>query len=317
MLAVEYDNFGPPEVLQIREVEQPVPGAHEVLVKVEAAGINPKDAFVRRGLFRALTGREFPKRVGYDFAGIIFCVGEAVTSFKVNDRVFGSLNDWSGGAHCELVCASEDECAILPPGVSIEEGAAMPIAALTALQSLRDLAAIKAGDSVCINGASGGVGTFAIQLARMFGARVIAVCSQRNRDFCKSLGADEVVDYEVAPPEQLDVIVDCFFDVYGNKSFETVRHLLTDKGNYITTVPSKQIFLEMENTANSASKAHLIKVKSNKSDLEYLAAQLLAKEFSPIIECVYPIAAVVDAHRHIETKRTRGKLVLGFSYCPE
>jgi NADPH:quinone reductase-like Zn-dependent oxidoreductase len=154
------------------------------------------------------------------------------------------------------------------------------------------------------------VGTFAIQLAKLFGARVIAICSRRNLDFCKGLGANEVADYEVTPPEELDITVDCFFDAYGNKSFETVKHLLTSNGNYITTVPSKQTLLDLESTRLSAAKAHLIQVRSNMADLEYLAAQMVAKKVSPVIECAYPIARVIDAHKHIETKRTRGKLVL-------
>ena len=310
MLAVEYDRFGPPEVLQIRQVEQPAPGAKEILIKVEAAGINPKDTFVRRGLFRSLTGRQFPKRIGYDFAGIVCGAGEAVASFKLHDRVFGMLNGWSGGAYCEYLCAPEDECAILPSDVSFEEGSAVPIAGLTALQALRDLAAIKPGDSVCINGASGGVGTFAIQLAKMFGARVIAVCSRRNLDLCKGLGANEVVDYEVTPPEEVDITVDCFFDAYGNKSFESVKHLLTSKGNYITTVPGKQIFVDATSIAVPGRKAHLIQVKSNTRDLEFFAAQIVAKKVLPMIECAYPMDRVIDAHKHLETKRTKGKLVL-------
>lgn len=310
MRAIEIDRYGSPAVMQWRIAAKPGIQRDEVLVRVMAAAVNPKDTFIRKGRYRLFTRRKFPLRLGNDFAGVVVEAGAAVQDLKSGDRVFGMLNGWRGGAYAEYVAAKANEVARFPDGLSFEEAAALPLAGQTALQALRDLARLKAGDRVCINGGSGGVGTLAIQIARAFGANVTALCSAPNVQLCKELGASTVLDYAQMNIETTENEFEIFFDVFGNKSFARVRHLLTPAGIYVTTVPKLKNFWRHFATLLTRKRARVVVVKSRREDLEALSRLLQQRLIRPMIDKVYAIDEAPLAHRHVETKHSRGKVIL-------
>jgi len=310
MKVVEFDRYGPPSVLEYRERPIPEVSANEVLVRNLAASINPKDAFVREGKFRALTGNKFPMRLGWDFAGVVEKVGPAVHQFRKGDRVFGSIRSWRAGAYAEYVCAKQWEMALLPDSISFVAGAAMPIAGLTALQALQDIGGIRPGDQICINGGSGGVGTFAIQIARELGAHVTAICSHSNIERCHSLGAEKVLDYGRDRIEDSTNQFKIFFDVHGNKCLDQVQHLLNNDGVYISTVPSETIFKDQLRTLLSPKRSRLMVVKSRTADLADLATYVVQGAVKSFVEKEFDFDDIAAAHTEIESMHTRGKLVL-------
>src|SRR6266481_1983073 len=219
------------ENLQLRDLEKPSPNDNEILVRVRAASINPVDGHLLRGalLMRPITGLRKPKntRFGGDFAGVVEAVGKNVTNFKPGDEVFGAKR----GAVADYICVPADRAAVLKPAnVTFEQAGSVAIAALTALQGLRDKGHIQAGQKILVNGASGGVGTFAVQIAKAFGAEVTAVCSTRNVDLVKSTGADHVIDYTKEDFTKIDQHYDMIYDLVGNHSFSERRQILTPNG---------------------------------------------------------------------------------------
>src|SRR3989449_4686899 len=231
MKAIAYHNYGSPDVLKYGEIEKPAAGDNEVLVKVRAASVNPLDWHFMRGMpyvMRMGSGLRQPKdtRLGVDAAGQVEAVGRNVTQFKSGDEVFGSCQ----GAFAEYACASERKLAMKPDNVTFEEAASVPVAAITALQSLRDKGKIQAGQKVLINGASGGVGTFAVQIAGSFGADVTAVCSTRNVDMVRSIGADQVIDYTHEDFTQSGQRYDLMLDVAASRSLSDCRRVLGSNG---------------------------------------------------------------------------------------
>ncbi len=303
MRVVEYDRYGGPDVLRVRTREIPRPKAGQVLVRVHAAALNPKDVLVRAGRFKAITGFRFPRRVGFDWAGEI-AEGEGE-----GRALFGMMNGWRGGACAEYAVVEHDELADKPVSLSWTDAAAIPLAGLTALQALRDQGRVHAGAHVLVNGASGGVGVYAVQIAKSLGARVIAVTSARNRELVRSLGADEALDYEVTDLRALRDL-DVFFDVFGNRSFAFARPTLVADGIYISTVPKAHVIRDAILTTFAKKRARLARVRSRTADLEHLARMVEAGELRPVVDRVLPLEAVADAHRHIATKRARGKVVL-------
>jgi NADPH:quinone reductase-like Zn-dependent oxidoreductase len=234
MKAAVYSTYGPPDVVQITDVEKPVPKDNEVLIKVRAASVNPLDWHYMRGtpyIVRILAGLRKPKvtRLGVDVAGQVEAVGRNVTQFKPGDEVFGACR----GAFAEYACTSESALVMKPDNVTFEQAASVPIAAFTALQGLRDKGQIQPGQKVLINGAAGGVGTFAVQIAKWFGAEVTGVCSTRNVDMVRSIGADRVIDYTQEDFTKSGQRYDLFFDCVGNHSLLACRRVLTLKGIYI------------------------------------------------------------------------------------
>jgi NADPH:quinone reductase-like Zn-dependent oxidoreductase len=311
MRALAYDRYGSADVLTLRDVETPRVGPKDVLVRVAAAALNPKDSLVRKGRFAILSGRRFPKYVGVDFAGEVVETGGAVTTIKRGDRVFGALEEirYGRGSVAEYVLAKENEVALAPPSLGDELAATIPLAALTSLQSLRDLLHVKGGDRVLVHGASGGVGTFAIQLAKSMGATVTTTSSARNLELCRSLGADEALDYATTSPldkRQYEAV----FDAFGNLSFNGVRPSLSAHGAYVTTVPSKAIFIAMAKTAFGPQRARIVVVRSRRADLEHLAALVSRGELRPVVEQRFDFEHAIDAVRALETKRTRGKIAI-------
>jgi NADPH:quinone reductase-like Zn-dependent oxidoreductase len=310
MKVVEFDRYGPQSVLEYRERPAPEVGTNELLVRNFAAAINPKDAYVREGRFRALTGTKFPMRLGWDFAGVVEKVGPAVHQFRCGDRVFGSIRSWRGGAYAEYVCAKQWEMALLPDSISYVTGAAIPIAGLTALQALQDIGGIRPGDQVCINGGSGGVGTFAIQIARELGAHVTAICSDNNLERCQNFGAEKVLDYKKERIEDSTNQFKIFFDVHGNKCLDQVQHLLDSNGVYISTIPSETIFKDQLKTLLAPKRSRLMVVKSRTADLADLATYVLQGAVKSFVEKEFDFDEIATAHKEIESMHTRGKLVL-------
>jgi NADPH:quinone reductase-like Zn-dependent oxidoreductase len=310
MRAVVYDRYGSAEVLRVGELPVPRPGRGEVLVRVRAAALNPKDVLVRKGKFRRFTGNRFPRPVGYDFAGEVAESGPDVRELLAGTRVFGMLNGFWGGTCAEYVVARQDELAPMPASLSFTQAAAIPLAAQTALQALRDIGRVRPGTSVLINGASGGVGTFAIQLARDLGGHVTTVSSEQNLALCRELGAHEALDYRQDTFLDGTRRQDVFFDVFGNQSFSRARAALRAGGVYIQTVPSARIVLDTLRTALTSTRARLVVVKSRSEDLRHLARLAESGALRPVVDREYALEEVRAAQEQLETKRTRGKVVL-------
>lgn len=310
MRVAEYDRYGGPDVLAIRERPRPEPGPGQVLIRVHAAALNPKDVLIRAGKFRWLVGRRFPRRTGYDWAGVVVGLGRGVRDLALGDRALGMIQAMAGGACAEYVVAERGELTRCPADLPWDQAAALPLVGLTALQALRDLADLRAGQRALINGAAGGVGTVAVQLARALGAHVTAVTSAGNRELVADLGADQVLDYATAdlahPARPYDVV----FDVFGNRSFSALRGALTARGTYVTTVPSARAVVDHLRTRLGGQRARLVVVRSRTADLDLLLALHGRGALRPVIDRRYPLAAIADAHRHLGTRHARGKVVI-------
>lgn len=310
MRVAEYDHYGGPDVLAVRERPRPAPGRDQVLVRVRAAALNPKDVLIRAGKFRWMTGRRFPRRTGYDWAGEIAALGPGVDSLKVGDRALGMIDASAGGACAEYVVAARAELTRCPASLPWDEAAALPLAGLTALQALRDLAGLRDGQRVLINGASGGVGTLAVQVAKAMGAHVTAVTSAGNAALVAGLGADEVLDYARAELARPDRPYDVAFDVFGNRSFAALRGALTPRGVYVTTVPSPRAVALHLATRLGGRRARLVVVRSRSADLDALLALHARGALRAVIDRRFPLDAIADAHRYLGTRRARGKVVI-------
>lgn len=311
MQAAIIRSYGKPEELRLEEVPRPTCGADQVLLRLRAAGINPKDCFIRKGNFRLLTGTHFPLILGSDFAGEVVEVGANVKNVTPGDEVYGMLTSRTRGTYGQYVTVKPGEFAPRPPSLSWAEAAAVPLAALTALQSLRDLGGITPTSRVCINGASGGVGTFALQIAKAWGAHTTAVCSHRNTELCKELGADEIFDYTKDDIPGLPRRFDIFFDVFGNLPFPKVKQRLTPRGVHISTIPNPENFLwTLRTSILTHKKARVILVRPKTADLELLSSMVEEGVLRPLIDETYPLAQAAKAHAHVQSKRTRGKVVL-------
>ncbi len=311
MRAAIFNKYGGTEVLEVAEVEKPRAKADEVLVRVRAAAVNPKDTFVRKGRFRLFTGRRFPMLSGYDFAGEVAAVGKRVAAIEKGEPVFGMLDCWRGRTCAEFVAVKPSMLATKPKSLSFEEAAALPLAASTALQALRDKAGIATGFRVGINGASGGVGTLAVQIAKLSGAHVTAVGSQANHAFLNSLGADTCIDYHDTDVASGDQRFDIFFDVFGNQSFRKIKPVLTPTGTWVSTVVQPHVFLsQLATSLWGRKKARLVVVKSRHADLALIRDWAEAEKLQPVIQAVYPLEKIRAAHAQQETKHTRGKIVI-------
>jgi NADPH:quinone reductase-like Zn-dependent oxidoreductase len=311
MKAAQYDRYGGPEVIEIREVETPQTPAGKLRVRVAAAAINPKDALTRAGKFKSMAGPQFPKALCYDFAGVVDELGAGMVGFRLGEPVFGMLNGWPAGAAAEYLIADPVATAPKPASLSYVEAAALPLAAQTALQALRDLAGARAGSKVLIHGASGGVGTLAVQIAKALGARVTALCGADSVALVRGLGADEVIDYREQPPEALTERYDCFFDVFGNQSFGRIKACLATRGVYVTTVPNRRNVIDHLRTRLwPGRRARLVVVKSKRADLETLSRWVGEGRLRPIIAAEFDLADIRSAHQGIQTRRTHGKLIL-------
>jgi len=315
MKAIVYTKYGSPDVLQLKEVERPTLRENEVLVKIYAASANPADWHLMRAepfLARLENGLLKPKntKLGADVAGRVEAVGRNVTQFQVGDEVFGSMPLNELGGFAEYVCANEDALALKPARLTFEQAAAVPLVAFTALQGLRDKGQIQQGQKVLINGASGGVGTFAVQIAKSYGTEVTGVCSTRNLDMVRSIGADHVIDYTKEDFTQNGQRYDLIFDAVGNLSVSDYQRALSPNGicavaGFTALSRSFKIMLLGGKKIGMMETA-----KGNKKDLLFIKELLEAGKVMPVIDRCYPLSEVADAIRYLEEGHAQGKVVI-------
>jgi len=316
MKAIVYTEYGSPDVLQLKEVAKPTPKANEVLIKIHAASANPADWHLMRAepfLARFANGLLKPKntRLGADVAGRVEAVGSKVTQFQLGDEVFGEMHLDVLGTFAEYLCAPEALLALKPAKLTFEQAAAVPLAAFTALQGLRDKGQIQPGQKVLINGASGGVGTFAVQIAKAFGAaEVTGVCSTRNLDLVRSIGADHVIDYTQADFTQNGQRYDLIFDAVGNRSVTDLRRALTPNGICAVAGFTSLARLFQVMLLGGKQIGLMATANANQKDLLIIKDLLEAGKVVPVIDRTYPLAQTADAIRYLETGRARGKVVI-------
>jgi NADPH:quinone reductase-like Zn-dependent oxidoreductase len=309
--AAVINTFGPTSVLELVDIPKPHMQSDEVLVRVHAAAINPKDTFIRKGYLQRFTGNRFPMQMGFDYAGEVTKVGAKVRGVQEGEHVYGMLDGWHGGTCAEYVVVKSNQCASKSGSLTFEQAAALPMVTLTALQGLRDEAGVQARQNICINGASGGIGSMAVQIAKIYRASVMAVSSLQNHDFLHQLGADSCVDYHVIDILKTEQRFDIFFDVFGNQRFQAVKPILSSDGVWVSTVLQPHVFISVTWTRFfSRKKAKLVKVKSNREDLTIIRGWTDATKLKPIIHEVYPLDKINDAHAQQETKHTRGKIII-------
>jgi NADPH:quinone reductase-like Zn-dependent oxidoreductase len=318
MKAIVYRRYGPPDVLRCEEIEKPTPGDDEVLIKVRAASVNPRDWHCMRGtpyIARMQLGLRKPKApwLGVDVAGQVEAVGGNVTRLKPGDEVFGVCH----GAFAEYACASESALVLKPDNVTFEQAASVPVAAFTALQALRDKGRIQPGQTVLINGAAGGVGTFAVQIAKSFGADVTGVCSTRNVERVRATGADWIIDYTREDFTQSGQRYDLILDCVGNHSLSSCRRALNPKGIYVIVgAPDDGRWISPLDRAIKAlvlsrfvsQSLVLFIAKRSQEDLAILRDLMAAGKITPVIDRSYQLGEVPEAIRYLEEGHARGKL---------
>jgi 2-desacetyl-2-hydroxyethyl bacteriochlorophyllide A dehydrogenase len=315
MKAIIINRYGSPDVLQYTDVEKPSIKGDQLLIKVYASSVNPIDWKIRQGMLKALTGNKFPMILGFDISGEVVEVGEKVANFQPGDAVYAFLDaspsGLPGGAYAEYVAVAEKFVSLKPNNMTHEQAAAVPLAGTTALQALQEVGSLKKGQKVLINGASGGVGTFAVQIARAFDAEITAVCSTKNVDLVKSLGADKVIDYTqkdfTKDTEKYDII----FDVVSNRSFSECKNNLSAKGIYLTLLPSLDIFINGFLTSFSpGKKAKLFFSKARGKDLDQLKDLVESNQISSVIDRTYLLSEISAAHTYSEQGHAVGKIVI-------
>jgi NADPH:quinone reductase-like Zn-dependent oxidoreductase len=311
---------GSPDQLELQEIDKPAVGDDGVLVRVRAASVNPYDWHLMRGLpyvVRLTEGLRKPKHSvpGVDVAGHVEAVGESVTQFRPGDEVFGGRV----GAFAEYVCGGENRFVPKPPGLTFEQAAAIPIAGCTALQGLRDRGQLQPGQKVLINGAAGGVGTFAVQIAKALGGDVTGVCSTRNVDLVRSIGADRVVDYTVEDFTRGGQRYELILDLVGNRSLPDLRRALTPKGTLVLSGggvggrwlgPLALMLRAMVLSRFMGQRMLPFLAKLRRDDLVVLKELIEAGKVTPVIDRAYPLSEAAEAIRHLEAGHARGKVVI-------
>jgi NADPH:quinone reductase-like Zn-dependent oxidoreductase len=325
MKAIRYYRYGPPEVLELADIDMPGVGDDDILVRVRAASVNPLDWHFMRGtpfLLRIMAGLSRPKasetRLGADMAGSVEAVGRNVTEFQLGDEVFGGLE--SRGTLAEYISLRHDGVVLKKPsGLSFEEAASVPVAAFTALQALRDKGQIRPGHKVLVNGAAGGVGTFAVQIAKAFGAEVTGVCSTQNVEMVASIGADQVIDYTREDFTQARRRYDLLIDIAGSRTLAETRRVLVPRGVLVGVGgPNKGRWIEpLGRTIGMAVLAPVVSQRmafflahQNRDDLAVLRDLLQAGKAAPVIDRTYPLTDAAEAIRYLEKGHARGKVVI-------
>ncbi len=320
MKAAIYIKYGPPEVIQIKEVEKPIPKDNEVLIKVYATTVSTVDSIFRKGknfFARMATGILRPKSniLGTEFAGEVESAGKDIQQFTPGDKVFGDSSITSS-THAEYLCLRGDEpLAIVPDAMSYAQAASVPYAALTALPFLRDNGKIKSGQKVLILGASGSVGTFAVQLAKYYGAEVTGVCSTANVELVKSIGADQVIDYTKQDFTQSGETYDIIFDTVGKSSFSRCKSSLKKPGIYLTTFIGFGILFKMLFTSKSKKKAiiaftGLRPAAERAADLHFIREIIEAGKLKPVIDRQYPLEQITEAYQYVDKGHKKGSVVI-------
>jgi len=302
MKAITIHEFGGPEVLKYEDIPAPHPGSGEILVKVIAAGVNPIDWKIRRGLIGEIS---FPMTMGLDVAGVVDTLGEGEVFFHPGEKVFAKVSIGQGG-YAEYTVVNSTQAARKPNSIGFVESAAIPTAGLAAWQSLFDIAGLKKGQSVLIHGAAGGVGTFAVQFARWKGAYIIGTASGGNEQFLKSIGADEVIDYKNQRFEDLVGNLDVVLDTIGGDTFERSWDVLKPGGFLVTTVAS----IPEGTPEKYGVRAKTLMTRSDGKELAQIAAIIDEQQIKPIVTTVLPLKDARKAHEMSESRHTRGKIVL-------
>jgi NADPH:quinone reductase-like Zn-dependent oxidoreductase len=324
MRAVVYTDYGPPDVLEVKDIKKPEPNDDQVLVKVHAAAVNPYDWHFIRGtpymMRMMMGGLRKPKdpRIGVDYAGTVEAVGKNVTRFKPGDEVFGNRT----GAFAEYLCARADRAiALKPANITFEQAAGVPVAGLTALQGLRDHGKVQPGQKVLINGASGGVGTFAVQIAKALGAEVTGVCSTRNVDLVRSLGADHVIDYTKEDFTKGDERYDVILDNVGTQPLSGFRRVLQPNGICVMiggggpndgkwVGPMVRPIKAKLMSPFISQKIGMMMAQGNPDDLKLIADLMQAGKVTTVIDRTYPLSEIREAVRYVEAGRARGKVII-------
>lgn len=312
MKAIICTQYGSPDVLHLTEVEKPTPKDNEILIRVRAASVNPHDVHSLRGkpyILRIQTGLRKPKntRLGVDVAGQVEAVGRNVTQFQPGDEVFGVR----AGSFAEYVCTQGKALALKPAHLTFEQAAAVPVAGLTALQALRDKGQIQPGQKVLINGAAGGVGTFAVQIAKALGAEVTAVCSTRNVEMVQALGADQVIDYTQENFTQSGQTYDLLLDAVGNHSLSACRRVVHATGAYVMVAGSPTHLLKAVILSRFARQRLVFFIATNnREDLVFLKELIEAGKVTPVIDRRYTLREVPEAIRYLGKGHARGKVVI-------
>jgi NADPH:quinone reductase-like Zn-dependent oxidoreductase len=318
MKAVVDSKYGPPEVLKYEEIEKPTPGDNQILIKIRAASVNPLDrTFEGRSLLVRLlmSGLSKPKdiRLGRDVAGEVEAIGKNITQFKPGDAVFG----WCQGAFAEYACASELALVIKPDHVPFEEAASAPVTAHTALQALRDQGKIQPGQKVLINGATGGIGTFAVQIAKSFSAEVTSVCHASKEELVRSIGADHVIDYTKEDFTKSAQRYDLIVDIIGNHSLSALRRILTLNGICVLTGGPTTISGLLIHTLKARVYSRFMRqrfvmflAKLRKEDLIFIRDLMETVKIKPVIDRLYKLSKVPDAVRYLAEGHPRGKIVI-------
>lgn len=322
MKAVVYDKYGPPEVLQLTELAKPSPKDNEILIRVHATSVTTGDVNARDFVFappglkpvgRLMLGYNKPKKrvLGTEFSGQVEAVGNSVLEFKAGDEVYG-MPGTVFGSYADYICLPEDGVVTQKPvNMTYEQAAAVPFGAHTALYFLRDKARVQAGQSVLILGASGGVGSYAVQLAKAFGATVTGVCSTRNLERVKEIGADRVIDYTKVDFTQEGKRYDFIMDVVGKSSFEKVKDSLEPKGKYLAVAGGLKEFGQMLTTSLFGSKKVLAgQAVERKEDLVFLRELIEAGKLTALIDRCYSLEQIVEAHRYVDTGHKQGNVVI-------
>ena len=316
MKAMVYTRYGPPDVLELKEVEKPAAKETEVLVKIHATSVSPADVHLRGGtpfIARQMAGGLLsPKKtiLGFDIAGEIESVGTDVERWRAGDPVYGLVPPSGNGANAEYICVPEADVIRKPANLTYEEAAAVPSASTVALQFLR-AGRIQSGQRVLINGASGGLGTFAVQLAKFFGTDVTAVCSTRNLDLVRSLGADDVIDYTSQDFTESGQTYDLIFDAVGKRSFSSCRGSLNRNGVYISTIVTFQVVLQMAWTSVIGSRRAKSMIAGPRvEDLRVVNELVEAGNVRPVIDRSYPLSQLAEAHRYAELGHVRGRVII-------
>jgi NADPH:quinone reductase-like Zn-dependent oxidoreductase len=317
MKAAVRDRYGPPEVVEIREVDKPVPADDEVLVRVRAASVNPADWYTLTGplVARIPNGLRKPKtdRLGTDFSGTVEAVGKSVTRFRPGDDVFGGRT----GAFAEYVSVPQDRgIALKPANTTFEEAAALPIAAVTALQGLRDKAQLRSGQKVLVNGASGGVGTYAVQIANSFGANVTGVCSTRNVELARSLGAERVVDYTREDFTRSGERYRVLFDVAGSRSWSDYRRVLEPDGILVVVGAPRShplrhvVKMLLAGRFRGSQKTVFFVAKITQADLDVLRELVESGQVKSVVDRRYELPDIAEAYRYLGAGHAQGKIVV-------
>ena len=321
MQAIVYHRYGSPDVLELEEIPKPTPAEDQVLIRVHAASVNPYDWHFLRAtpsFIRLFTGMRRPKfpRLGADVAGVVEAVGVKAAPFKPGDAVFGTAK----GSFAEYACATASQLALKPQEISFEQAACLPIAGITALQGLRDKGKVQTGQAILINGAAGGVGTFAVQIAKSLGMRVTGVCSTRNFELLRSIGADEVIDYTREDFAHSNQQYDLLFDLVGNRSLADCLRAVQPHGTYISCGgggPERRTMDFLAQMLRSAVRSRFasqkmsgLLAKINREDLAILAGLVQRGTVIPVVDRTYSLRETAEAVRHVESGHVRGKVVI-------